>query len=193
MIDCTIFRHKLPTWNPLAQVVVLFINTCDDDVMEDQVELVLRAFLNVNMLNVNVIAYQKDTSLVRAFTYYPYGGSNCANEVTHVITFDICEYNDNYDLPFAEITSLEKMKPKVPGKLHECPLRISSAISEPYVFYDRHDDTFTRGTEVLMIRTIAEALQMAPVFSLNHETRENRLISNETGVYSALFQRHVIG
>lgn len=174
----------------MAQVVVLFINTYEEDDTEDQIFAVLRAFLEVNMLNVNVISYQKDTNFVRASTYYPYEGTNCVNDVSNLITFDACEYNDNYDSLFAEITGLKELLPKIPGKLHNCPLNISSAISEPYVFYDKETDMFSRGTEVLMVRTIAEALQMNPIFSLNRDTRETRVISNETGVYSALFQKY---
>lgn len=170
-------------------MVVLFINTYDKDQMDIEIFEVLRAFMDVNMLNVNVISYQIGTNLVLASTFYPYQEADCANVVTKLVTFDACEYNDNYDAPLAQIKPLKRRLPKIPGKLHDCPLNISTAISEPYVFYDKEKGMFSRGTEVLMVRTIAEALQMTPVFTLIAETRETRVISNETGVYSTLFQK----
>lgn len=167
---------------------MLFINTYDD--IDTEIDEVLRAFLDVNMLNVNVISYKKDTNVVLATTFYPYAGTDCADYVSELVTFDSCEYNDgDYDEPMAVIVPLKERLPKIPGKLHNCPLNISTGISEPYVFYDEKTGTFTRGTEILMARTIAEALQMTPVFTLIPETRETRLISNETGVYSTLFKK----
>lgn len=173
----------------MAQVVVLFMNYYDNDDLQEHIFLVLRAFLDVNMLNVNVISYRKDTNVVQTTTYYPYHGRNCANAVEYLMTFDECEYTDEEHLSDIKIRSIQKLKKKVPYKLHNCPLNISSAISEPYVFYDKETGDFIRGTEVLMVRTIAEAMQMKPLFTLINETRENRVISNLTGIYSTLFQK----
>lgn len=180
-------RHRLPTWNPLAQVVALFMNTYEDEELESHLFLVFRAFLEVNMINVNVISYRFGTNIMQTSTYYPYQGKNCADRVEYLWKFDECEYNDDVDI--TEIRSIHRLRSKVPFKLHDCPLNISSAISEPYVFYDKEENSFNEGTEVLMARTIAEALQMKPVFTLINETRENRVISNITGIFSYLFQK----
>lgn len=142
------------------------------------------------MLNVNVISYRKDTNIVQASTFYPYQDGNCANIVGRLWTFDECEYNDgdNNNL-YSKVRNIKKLHKKIPNKLHNCPLNISGAIAEPYVFYDVSTNDFEKGTEVLMVRTIAEALEMTPIFSLINETRENRIISNLTGIYSNLFQK----
>lgn len=170
--------------------MVLFINIYENDDLEMQIYEVLRAFLAVNMLNVNVISYRKDTNIVQTSTFYPYQDGNCANIVDRLSTFDECEYHDgDDDNYFSEVRQIKELHRKIPSKLHNCPLNISGAIAEPYVFYDASTDDFQKGTEVLMVRTIAEALQMTPIFLLINETRENRNISNTTGIYSNLFQR----
>lgn len=142
------------------------------------------------MLNVNVISYRKDTNIVQTSTFYPYQDGHCANVVGNLSMFDECEYHDgDDDNYYSEVRTITELQRKIPSKLHDCPLNISGAIAEPYVFYDVSTDDFQKGTEVLMVRTIAEALQMTPIFSLINETRENRIINNLTGIYSNLFQR----
>lgn len=169
----------------MAQVVALFINTYDEKEMESQIYEILKAFLRFNMLNINVLSYRKDSNIVQASTYYPYADTNCANDVINLQTVEECEYSD--DDP--DLMPLQKLERKVPLNLHLCPLKISGSVSEPYVFYDEQDG-FVEGTEVLMIRTIAEALEMTPLFSYINETRENREINAQKGIYSTLFQRY---
>lgn len=166
------------------------MNTYDDEELQEHLFVVFRAFLEVNMLNVNIIAYRNNVNIMQAFTYYPYQGSNCANRVEYLWMFDECEYSDDDDIP--DIRNVHKLKMKVPNKLHNCQLNISAGISEPYVFYEEEEHNFYKGTEVLMVRTIAQALQMTPVFMLINETRENRVISNVTGIYASLFQKYIM-
>lgn len=181
-------RNKLPTWNPLAQVVALLVTTYEDDELNEMIRFVLREFLNRKLINVNVISYRYNANVVQTHTWYPYEGSNCADDVVNVHLVEECVYSDErpYEPTFNVI---EKLKPKIPYNLHGCELRIAASIMEPFVFYDAASDAFDIGTEVLMTRTIARALKMRPTFLRINETRENRVVSNETGIYSLLLKR----
>lgn len=178
-------RNRLPTWNPLAQVVALFINTYEDKDLFEQMQSILQLFLNRHLINVNVISYRSNSNIVQAHTFYPYDGVNCAKDVTRLHLIEECEYLD--ETPFdPKITIVNKLRPKIPNNLHGCEMRIASSIIEPFVFLDEDTNSFDSGLEVLMIRTIANALKMIPVFMRVNATRENREVSNLTGVYSDL-------
>lgn len=173
----------------MAQVVALFINTFDnDDDLLAQMQLILQEFLNRHMINVNVISYRIDTNIVQAHTFYPYDDDNCATNVVKMHLIEECEYSDA--TPYEpQITVIDPLRPKIPSNLHGCELRIASSILEPFVFYDEVMDSFEIGTEVLMTRTIAQSLNMRPVFIRINETRENRLVSNTSGIYSMLLSQ----
>lgn len=183
-------RNKLPTWNPLAQVVALFINAYEEDEMHEQMLAVSQEFLQRRMINVNIISYRYGTNIVQAHTFYPYDGRNCADNVDRLHLIEECEYND--EQPYMPgFQDVNKLKPKISNNLHGCPLRIASSTLEPFVFYDKEKALYDIGTEVLMARTIAQALKMTPKFIGINETRENRVVSNETGIYSTLLTRYV--
>lgn len=179
----------MPTWNPLAQVVALFVHTYEDDVLNEMITFILREFLKRKLINVNVISYRSNADIVQTHTWYPYEANNCASDVVNVHLVEECVYSDAtpYEPTFNVI---EAIKPKIPYNLHGCELRIAASITEPFVFYDAESDAFNIGTEVLMTRTIAQALNMRPTFLRINETRENRIVSNETGIYSLLLKRY---
>lgn len=178
-------RNRLPTWNPLAQVVALFINTYEDEELLVRMRSILQLFLSRHMINVNVISYRYNSNIVQAHTFYPYDGDNCATTVSKMHLIEECEYSD--DDPFnPTITIIETLKEKIPTNLHGCEMHIASSVIEPFVFYDKQNDSFNMGLEVLMIQTIAQSLKMTPVFTYINGTRENREVSNETGIYAEL-------
>lgn len=184
-IDFISCRNRLPTWNPLAQVVALFINTYPDDELSQRITEILRIFLSRRLINANVISYRKNANIVQAHTFYPYDGTNCATDVDRLHIIEECQYSD--DRPFdPEIKIKHKLRPKVPSNMHGCPMNIAASINEPYVFYDAEKDSFREGLEVLMLQTIAKSLKMTAVFQRIAEGRENREVSNETGIYSTL-------
>lgn len=60
--------HKLPTWNPQAQVMVLFTNPFDDDEqMQNDILIALSKFLEHGMLNVNVMIHRANSSWLQVF------------------------------------------------------------------------------------------------------------------------------
>lgn len=178
-------RNRLPTWNPLAQVVALFINTYDEAELLTRMTNIFQTFLNRRMVNVNIISYRYNSTIVQAHTFYPYDEDNCGTNIVDLHLLEECEYSD--ETPFDPVITInERLQPKIPSNLHGCELHITSSVNEPFVFYDKYENAFNMGLEVLMIRTIAEALKMRPIFQLINETRENREVSNETGIYSTL-------
>lgn len=167
----------------MAQVVALFIVSYENDVIMDYIRFIMKQFLLFNMINVNVISYRYETNIVQVHTFYPYDGYNCANEVNELTLLEECVYSDD-DPDEPEMAIIETIRPKIPRDLHECELRIAASSLEPFVFDDSE-----KGTEILMTRTIAKAMNMKPVYRYINETRETRLISNETGIYSLLLKR----
>lgn len=178
----------MPTWNPLAQVVALFINTYPDDELLQRMKEILRIFLSRRLINVNVISYRENSNIVQAHTFYPYEDENCATDVDRLHLIEECEYFD--ERPFDPKFKIKhELQPKIPNNLHGCAMSIASSINEPYVFYDDKTESFDIGLEVLMLRTIAQSLKMTPVFQQINGGRENREVSNETGIYSTLLTR----
>lgn len=181
------YRNRLPTWNPLAQVVALFINTYEDEELLSLMRSILQLFLNRHMINVNVISYRINTNIVQAHTFYPYDEDNCAKNVEHLHLIEECEYDD--ERPFhPKLQLINQLRSKIPNNLHGCQMHIASSIIEPFVIFNEDTNSFD-GMEVLMIRTIAESLKMRSIFQYINETRENREVSNETGIYSTLLMQ----
>lgn len=173
-------------------MVALFIDTYGGDELTEYIQFICREFLRWNMINVNVISYREGTNVVQAHTFYPYDGDNCASDVRALSLIEECAYSD--DTPDDPVlVDVNRLRRKIPNDLHNCELRMAASVFEPYVFYDEQATDFPTGTEVIMARTIARALKMRPVFKRINETRENRLISNETGIYSLLLNRYDTG
>lgn len=166
-------------------MVALYVNTYEDEELMKSMKSILQFFLDRHMINVNVISYRSNTNIVQAHTFYPYDEENCATEIQQMHLIEECEYLD--ERPFdPEITIKHDLRTKIPNDLHGCEMHIASSINEPYVFYDQDSGTFDIGLEVLMIRTIAQSLGMKPIFHRINESREHRVVSNETGIYSNL-------
>lgn len=169
-------------------MVALFVHTYEHNDLDEMITFILREFLNRSLLNVNVISYRYSADIVQTHTWYPYEGGNCANDVVNVHLVEECAYSDA--TPHEPTFNLiEPLKPKIPYNLHGCELRIAASVTEPFVFYDAESDAFSIGTEVLMTRTIAQALKMSPKFVRINGTRENRVVSNDTGIYALLLKR----
>lgn len=170
-------------------MVALFVHTYEHDELNEMITFILREFLHRNLVNVNVISYRHNADVVQTHTWYPYEGGNCANDVFNVHLVEECMYSDAtpHEPTF---NMIEPLKPRIPNDLHGCELRIAASVTEPFVFYDAESDAFNIGTEVLMTRTIAQALKMRPKFLRINETRENRVVSNDTGIYALLLKRY---
>lgn len=181
--------RELPTWNPLARFVAVFLKIYDDKTLHRYTRFILEAFFESNALNVKVMSHRLDANVIQMHTWFPYEGTNCACGVRNIHLINECRFSDSRN-ESQFVRHITSMQPVVPVDLHGCPLRVAASVYGPYVYYDPIQKDFKNGIEVHLIRTIAQALNMTPVFIGINETRDNRIVSNETGIYSMLLKRY---
>jgi hypothetical protein len=209
-LEATVHQLKgLPTWNPLAQVVVLFTAQMDDFVHELEVKNAMIELFEYSMLNVNVMSQRFNTNVIQTQTWFPYEGDNCANTILDLRLIDECEYaedNDESEDKDEEYDDEDEKKvksnetsifvreshyfsdfgEKSPKNLHGCPLKVSTAIWEPYVVGT--DEKIKAGLEVKMIQAITTKLNMVPVYKILPRGVPHLKITNnnKTGFYADL-------
>lgn len=180
--------RKLPTWNSLAKFVAISMRKVHRKTLRAQIQLILEVFFEVHAYNVKVVSFRLDADIIQMHTWYPYEGNNCADGVRNIHLIDECHYSDHRKGP-QYMLRLQPLKPVIPNNLHGCPLRIAGSAYEPFSYYDSSRQGFYGGIEVHLVYGIARALEMTPVFIRINETRDNRIISTSTGIYSTLLQR----
>lgn len=180
------FRRSLPTWNPLAQVVAIFTQEDSKEHRRKDINYVIQIFFAYRMLNVNVISIGINKKSVQVYTWYPYGNGKCAKNVADILIVDECLYDDQGNV--SNIFSHNDLLPKIPKDLHQCELVVAASFYEPYTFYDKQRG-FYDGVEIHLVQMISRALNMKIKYLLMNETRENRFVSNDTGIYAPILQR----
>lgn len=190
-LDATILQLRgLPTWNPLAQVVILFTSEMLSEYqINKEVKEVLEKAFTYLLFNVNVM-YQcvEDFNKMRVVSWFPYEGTNCVDRVQNIKIIDECVVFEGTDK--IELHTIVK-ESKFPKTMHNCPLKVSSVINQPYVVSKNH--TIVKGIEVLMMHVLAENLQMVPVFTIVNISKATEIITmdNVTGFYADLLTRFV--
>ncbi|KAJ6645967.1 hypothetical protein Bhyg_01176, partial [Pseudolycoriella hygida] len=137
----------------MAQVMGLFTEEYDSAKLDAQIRSVLSELLTHNMLNVNLMYNKAETNIVEMVTWFPYEG-NCANRILSLRVIDQCEYESNSSDVNIFFVPKKKQK-KIPQTLNGCPLKVSSSVWEPYTYFDHNSGKFTKGIEVLLIKTIS--------------------------------------
>ncbi|XP_053672276.1 uncharacterized protein LOC128722623 [Anopheles nili] len=190
-------RH-LPTWNPLAQVVVLFTTELTPLVFEIEVRNVLQELFDNSVLNVNVMVQRFNTSVLEVWTWFPYEGGGCADNIDRLRLVDECEYaqlDQDPDRPtapawvFRERHHFADYGPKIPKYYNYCPLKVSTSIWEPFVVGNASH--IEKGLEVLMLDAITARMRLIPVYSVIEAARATAPITadNQTGLYADVLQR----
>lgn len=160
---------KLPTWNPLAQFVVLIANTFNQTDTELNIFKIVEETLQYHIININVIytkSNQNDT--IQVIGWYPYDGTNCANKLENFKIIDECSIISGEP----DLTSYDQeFEPRIPNDLHFCPLQISAVSWQPYVKYNTIRG-FYAGAEYNFVKTLGEILEVTPVFRINNHTRD---------------------
>lgn len=118
--------HALPTWNPLAQVVIFFLRVMEPEELEEQTISVIKELFLSHVLNVNVMSQRINTSLIQSYTWFPYENHHCAENFTRLHLIDECEYvvSDNKTGPYFNKQGFKKTWQKIPDDFHTCPLRV---------------------------------------------------------------------
>lgn len=139
------------------------------------------------MLNVKIVTFRPNSQMLDVVTWFPFDKNNCASDVTDLVPIGKCEFNDT-DFDFIRFPVNKSV---IPNSIPGCKLRISTSIQEPYVYYNRSTRTFS-GIEVAIVRAFAKQMGMITDFVLIPEVRSNRVLNNNTGIYSLLLQRYFI-
>ncbi|KXJ82457.1 hypothetical protein RP20_CCG013678 [Aedes albopictus] len=84
--------RRLPTWNPLAQVVVLFTSEMTPLIFEIEVRNALQKLFENSVLNSNVMVQRFGTSVLEVWTWFPYENGGCADDIVNIRLIDECEY-----------------------------------------------------------------------------------------------------
>lgn len=182
----------LPTWNPLAQTVIVFMDPIET-VKEKMrvVQYVFEELFKHGILFANVLYQLKeDPYKLEAETWFPYYGEGCAAAVSNIYKIDECIVtvtSDNKTTKKFHHYNAD-LYPKVPKTLHNCPMLVSTFIWEPFVV---GNDSVESGLEVLMLRTITQQMKLDLTFNILDDGVAAAKISdnNQTGIYADLIQK----
>lgn len=178
---------SLPTFNPMGHVVVAFIDARSKVQLQFEINHILRLFFDSKMFNVNVISRKIGSAFVQMHTWYPYDDGRCANETSNAVLIEEC-HCETQECSEPQLKSIAEEKPKIPQTLHQCDLNVAVSVYEPYTYYNLKNGSFTTGSEVLMIKIIAQKMDMKLNLFKVDGTRDNRYVSNESGLYSHILQ-----
>lgn len=165
--------------------------------LDDEIKNVFNELLSHSVLNVNIM-YQniENSNLLQAVTWFPYELENCGNKIINIRVIDECESFQNSDT--GDISDIDwkeyflNLFPKFPKTYHNCPLKITANINEPYVVPNNNiNETINKGLEILMLETIAEKLKLTPVYQVAGREIAYKLITGDpqSGFYADLIQR----
>lgn len=182
---------RLPTWNPNANVVVLFTKIFNETFLESETVKVLNGLFRYSMYNVNVMSQRIGTYVIQSHTYFPYEGDNCATSVKNIKMINECfnEKEDQTDDENLRITKFhEDQFPKIPRSLHACHFNVSVSVTSPYVVEE--NNYIQKGLEVLMLKQIAHKMDLTLDYRVIDPVVINSFITpNRTGgVYSNVLQ-----
>ena len=124
----------LPTWNPLAQVVVIFTDTMKSENEQDSmVKVVFNELLMYDVLQVNIVLQRTNAlNILEVLTWFPYERDNCANYIENIRKIEECKLMETKDPTTGIIkrnnimTSFSrKYYPKIPTHFHKAPIKMS--------------------------------------------------------------------
>lgn len=187
--------NRLPTWNPLANVVIFFTSDMNETLIVSETMDVLEQFFQKSVYNVNVISQRINSTILQTFTYFPYEGNNCATSVKNIKQIHECinAKDQSDEIDNVKVTSFNQhLFPKIPRQLHGCKLNISAAIQAPYVA--SRNGIISKGLEVEMLKMVGLKLNLNPSYRLiDNEIVNSITTANQThGIYSDVLQRYGI-
>lgn len=186
-----VLLSRLPTWNPNANVVVLFTKIFNETFLQSETIKVLNGLFLYSMYNVNVMSQRQGSYVIQSHTYFPYESDNCATSVKNIKMINECfnEKEDQTDDENLRITKYhEDQFPKIPRRFHSCHFNVSVSVIAPYVVEEYN--TVEKGLEVLMLKQIAQKLDLTLVYRVISQELVNSFITpNRTGgIYSNILQ-----
>ncbi|CRK87351.1 CLUMA_CG001153, isoform A, partial [Clunio marinus] len=188
---------SLPTWNPLAQTIIVLLKTFDTIKEKDEfVRRVFEELLADGILFVNILFRMTSTlNKMAVETWFPYYDKGCARFVDNIYKIGECIVSEKMN----RLTGIsektwkiyefnEEKYPKIPKIFNNCPLIISTFVWEPFVVGNEKIET---GLEILMIKTIAQQMDIKLQFNIINDDLVTAKISgdNQTGIYSDVLQK----
>lgn len=196
----------LPTWNPLAQLVVQFtIPFQNETIKEEWIEKLFNQLLLNDALKVNALyQFTNDTNRIGVMTWFPYHNTSCPTKVENIRKIEECYVK----ISINEKTGMEQKEykvdsfnqdlyPIIPKKLHRCPMYVGAVEWEPFVvtsedeYGDDGGPIIEKGLEVLMLKTITDGMDLNVSFYPINSERAMRVITdnNKSGLYAKLLQK----
>lgn len=219
-LSITLVQWKsLPTWNPLAQTVILLIEPLKTvDEKDYKVKHIFDELLHSGMIFANVMyqmesdAYKMEVRKANLFrhikltlsiqveSWFPYYRNSCATSVDNIYKIDECIVKETVNDETGEISLDEKIfefskdkEPKVPHTFHGCQFNVSTFVWEPFVVGRQYNANLMieSGLEILMLKAIAKQMEMKLKYSvLSPEIATAKITSdNQTGIYADLIHK----
>lgn len=190
---------SLPTWNPLAQTVVVVLEPMMSKYEKDKiVRTAFEMLFEVGMIYANVVYHMNKTrDIMETETWFPYDGELCADRVANIHKIDKCKATKHFDNETGAVeweqsfeTFYEEKYPKLPFTFHQCSFHASVFIWEPFVVAGE-DGQIDSGLEILMLNTITKQMNLAIRYKILDNELATRKISydNQTGIYADLIQK----
>lgn len=180
---------SLPTWNPLAQTVIVFMDPIQSvEIKDASVKKVLDTLLSEGMINA-IVMYQiaDDDERMVAETWFPYLNKSCATSIENIYIIDECVMSATNVNGTIDDFNTEYF-PRIPTNFRGCPINVSAFFFEPYVAGSPEN---TAGLEIQMLKTITTQMNM----KINYNFLDKKLLAakikadNKTGIYADLIQK----
>lgn len=165
--------------------------------MEVVVSGTFKLFFDYSILNVYVLIQNLDVdNLLQAFIWYPYDKNSCSNILSYdnLEVIDECEtlnvteevtmLNDKFVL--RELKQELATRLPIDRNFHQCSIMTQTHLWQPFVLGTR--DGPTGGIEYLLVKTLAERLDMNATFRVVDDATAFKEISmdEEVGFYCEL-------
>lgn len=189
----------LPTWNPLAQTVIVLMDPIDNEKQKNQtVKKVFDDLFENGIIFANTIYQMSDNPLkLIVESWFPYFNQSCASKVENIHIIDECVITESVEeegeakviktnLSFSKLN--QEKYPKIPLRLHGCIMNVSTFIWEPFVV---GNDEVESGLEILMLQTITKQMELKLKFNILSDLLLSKKITddNQTGIYADLIQK----
>lgn len=100
--------RRLPTWNPLAQVIVVFTSEMTPLISDIEIRNALQKLFEHSVLNVNVMIQRYNTSVLEVWTWFPYENGGCADNIAEIRLIDECENVPSPIIYFSDVEYLNE-------------------------------------------------------------------------------------
>lgn len=157
-------------WNPHANFIVVTSTIAKDP--NTFAALIVETLWRNRVLNAIIMIPQTEYSnAITIHSWFPFSGKNCANSFVRETNI----VNECHNGIFLDPAAL--FPNKVPRNMHNCTVKVRAVIWPPFIIQpklvtDRNDVNFTKGIEILILKTIANVANFTIVYSLSDKEQD---------------------